>query len=146
MRRSSPLRRLHRNSLLWRFLLIGIAALAPLSAALVQFAGDERKMAMNATRERAEILGSYVIDSQKHVIEEARAALEFLSDSKEVRAAGPECGEFLRRYISMYQWMNSLRLSNPDGSETCNAHGITNTPNIRNREFFARAMQGSILS
>jgi hypothetical protein len=47
-------------------LLIGIAILAPLSAALVQFAEGERKLAATATHERAEILLSHAIDAQEH--------------------------------------------------------------------------------
>ena len=54
MRKPATLSQLSRNSLLWRFLVIGIVALAPLSAALLQFADDEREQAIKAAREKAQ--------------------------------------------------------------------------------------------
>jgi signal transduction histidine kinase/CheY-like chemotaxis protein/HPt (histidine-containing phosphotransfer) domain-containing protein len=139
MRARLQLRWLKRNSLLWRLLLIGIAALAPLSAALVQFAGNERRMAVNATRERAEMLVSYAVDRHMHMLEEARVALGFLSDSPEVRSAGPQCSAFLQRYVTMHQWIGSLRLSKPDGSEACSDGKAARSPNPAEQEFFIKA-------
>ncbi|QRM27653.1 ATP-binding protein [Microvirga sp. VF16] len=141
MRARLRLRWLDRNSLLWRFLLIGIAALAPLSAALVQFASNERRVAVTATRERTELLASYALDRQNQVVDEARAALRFLSHSPEVRSLGAECEQFLQRYISLHHWMHSLRLSNPDGSEACSARSTASTFNPAGREFFVKALR-----
>jgi signal transduction histidine kinase/ActR/RegA family two-component response regulator len=139
MRARLQLQWLRRNSLLWRLVLIGIAALAPLSAALVQFAGNERKMAVSATRERAEMLVSYAADRQLHTVEEARAALRFLIDSPEVRSAGPQCSEFLQRYVTMHRWIGSLRLSKPDGSEACSDGTAARSPNPAEQEIFVKA-------
>lgn len=142
MRAGEALRRLHHSSLLWRFLLIGIAALAPLSAALVQFAGDERKMAMNATRERAQLLVAYVIDSQNRVLDEAKTTLQFLAASPEVQAGRPECDAFLRRHIELHRWMHGLRLLGPDGSIVCGDPIDTASPAAGVREQFPRVLAG----
>jgi signal transduction histidine kinase/CheY-like chemotaxis protein/HPt (histidine-containing phosphotransfer) domain-containing protein len=139
----TPLRQLHRNSLIWRFFLIGIAALAPLSAALVQFAGDERKMAVKATRERAEVLVSYAVDSQNHAIDEARTLLNFLASAQEIQTAGAGCGELLKRHVILHRWINSLRLSGPDGAAICSDQTAPGAPNIGRREFFAKVVQGA---
>jgi signal transduction histidine kinase/DNA-binding response OmpR family regulator len=116
---AKALGRLHRSGLFWRFLLIGIAVLAPLAGALVQLAGDERRMTIEATRKRAELLISYAIDSQDHVIDEAGSVLRFLADMPEVRSGGPSCDAFLKRYLGLQRWMMALRLSNLDGSQVC---------------------------
>lgn len=143
MQRNAALRRLHHNSLLWRFLLICIAALAPLVAALVQLAGDERKMAIEVTRERAELLLSYTVESQNRVIDEARAILRFLADAPEVRLGGPGCDTFLRRHINLHGWLNSLRLSSPDGTVVCSDRPDRNKLNIGKSEFFSRVLEGA---
>jgi signal transduction histidine kinase/DNA-binding response OmpR family regulator len=122
MRKRARHWQLSRNSLIWRFLVIGIIALAPLSAALVQFAGDERERAMQAVRDRAELLGIHIIERQSHVIEEAHTALSFLSKFGEVRSGSPGCEAFLRRYIEMHHWMQSLSLAKPNGEEICSVH------------------------
>src|SRR5689334_11502642 len=112
MRARLRLRWLNRNSLLWRVLLIGLAALAPLIAALFQFASNERRVAVTATRERTEFLASYALGRQNQVVEEARAALRFLNLSPEMHSSEAECEQLLQRYILLHAWMNSLRLSN----------------------------------
>ena len=108
IRGAKALRRLYRSGLFWRFLLIGIAVLAPLAGALVQLAGDERRMTIEATRKRAELLISYAIDSQDHVIDEAGSVLRFLADVPEVRSGGPSCDAFLKRYLGLQRWMMAL--------------------------------------
>ncbi len=121
MRAGTRLRRLHRNSLLWRFFLIGIATLAPLSAALVQFAEDERKLAVTATRERAEMLISFAIDGQERIMEEARAALGFIAAAPELRADKQVCSDYLQRSLVMHTWMSALRVLDPAGRELCSS-------------------------
>ena len=64
-RGTRALRQFHRSGLFWRFLLIGLAVLAPLAGALVQPAGDERTMAIEATRKRAELLAAYAAGSHE---------------------------------------------------------------------------------
>lgn len=76
-RRSTTLRRLHHNSLFWRFILIGFAVLMPLTGAMVQLAGEERERAIEATHKRAELLITYAVDRHNHIVEEARAILRF---------------------------------------------------------------------
>lgn len=134
---------LHYRSLFWRFLLIGLAALAPLVGALVQFAGDERDMALKVTRERAELLVSYAVESQREVIDEAQAVLRFLSEVPEVRTGGPICDAFLARHVALHRWVDSLRLSAPDGSAICADRPDTKNLDIRDRDYFAKARQGS---
>lgn len=141
MRAGARLGRLHRNSLLWRFFLIGIAALAPLSAALVQFAGDERKLAVAATRERAEMLISYAIDSQEHVIKEAKATLGFLTSAPELRADKYICSAYLQRYLAMHYWIGALRVSDATGEELCSAQAGSETQAVGKNEFFGRLLQ-----
>src|SRR5918997_1266418 len=142
---AKALRRLHRSGLFWRFLLIGIAVMAPLAGALVQLAGDERKATIEATRKRAELLISYAIDSQNHVIDEAGAVLRFLADAPEVRSGGPTCDAFLKRYLGLQRWMMALRLSNPDGSQVC---GDRIEPDAGRRDFLATVLdaKGFVLS
>lgn len=139
MRARSQLQWLKRNSLLWRLLVISIAALAPLSAALVQFAGNERRMAVSATRERAEMLVSTAVDRHMHRVEQVRATLRFLSDSPELRSEGPQCSAFLQRYGTMHQWISSLRLSKPDGSEACSDGRAARSQNPAEQEVFVKA-------
>jgi len=143
MPRGTALGWLHYRSLFWRFLLIGIAALAPLVGALVQFAGDERDMALKVTRERAELLASYAVENQREVIDEARAVLHFLSEVPEVRAGGPICDAFLARHVALHRWVNSLRLSTPDGIPVCADRPDTKNLDLKDRDYFAKARQGS---
>jgi len=141
-RTGARLLRLHRDSLLWRFFLIGIAALAPLTAALVQFAGDERKLAMKATQERAETLISYAVDSQAHIIGEAKAALAFIGEMETLQSGSERCNAVLQRQLSMYQWMAAIRLSDLRGNEICSVHAEAGGANIGPREFFSRVLRG----
>jgi signal transduction histidine kinase/ActR/RegA family two-component response regulator/HPt (histidine-containing phosphotransfer) domain-containing protein len=142
MRAGARLGRLHRDSLLWRFFLIGIATLAPLSAALVQFADDERKLAVSATRERAEMLISYAIDNQDRVIGEAKAALSFLAAAPELQAGKHACSAYLQRHLSMHHWMDALRVSDITGRELCSAQANGEVRASDRHEVFARLLQG----
>ncbi|MGO4386997.1 ATP-binding protein [Microvirga sp. 2YAF29] len=121
VRAGARLGRLHRNSLLWRFFLIGIATLAPLSAALVQFAENERKLAATATRERAEMLIAFAVEGQERIIEEAKATLSFLAAAPELHADKSVCGEYLQRHLAMHHWMSALRVSDMAGRELCSS-------------------------
>jgi hypothetical protein len=141
--RSKTLRRLHHSSLFWRFILIGIAVLMPLTGALVQLAGEERERAVEATRKRAELLITYAVDSQNHVLEEAKAVLRFLADAPEVRSGGADCSLFLRRHVALHRWINGLRLSDTHGGEICSERTGAAGPNLGEREFFRKALQGS---
>jgi signal transduction histidine kinase/CheY-like chemotaxis protein len=145
---AKALRRLHRSGLFWRFLLIGIAVLTPLAGALVQLAGDERRTAIESTRKRAELLISYAIDSQNHVIDQAGAVLRFLADAPEVRSGGPTCDAFLKRYLGLQRWMMALRLSNPDGSQVCGDQTETDALDAGRRDFLATVLvaKGFVLS
>src|SRR4051794_5870401 len=103
MRKTATLSQLSRNSLLWRFLVIGIVALAPLSAALLQFADDERKQAIKAAGEKAEIMASHVVEGHNQLVEQARLVLNFLGNIEEIRSGSPACETFLQRSIEMHQ-------------------------------------------
>jgi len=132
---------LHHRSLVWRFLLIGVAALAPLVAALVQFAGNERDWAMRVTRERAELLASHALDKQRETADDARSMLSILAEMPEVRMGGPACDAILSRYAALYQWVTSLRLSDANGNVTCADQASMARLNVSGREFFNRAFQ-----
>ncbi len=143
MIKRTALRRLPLDSLLWRFLLIGIAALGPLAAALVQFAGDERKMAIKATRARAELLLSYAVDNQSQAVQEARSVLQFLAGAQEVQAGGPGCEAFLRSQLALHQRWSSLRFSSPQGTEICGTAPDAGAPDFEASEVFARVLAGA---
>jgi signal transduction histidine kinase/HPt (histidine-containing phosphotransfer) domain-containing protein/ActR/RegA family two-component response regulator len=130
----------HPSSLLWRFLLIGVAALAPLVGALVQLAGNERDVALRAARERAEFLAASVVEGQNHTIEKARSALGFLAIAPEVRAGGTECDAFLARYRTLHQWIDMLRLSSPDGGVICGDRSETKAVDVNEQEYFKTAL------
>lgn len=117
--RGARLRRLHHSSLFWRFILIALAVLMPLIGALVQLAGEEREMAIEANRKRMELLIDYAVDSQNHILEEAKATLHFLADAQEVRSGGQECSAFLKRHTGLHRWIDRLRFSDADGTEIC---------------------------
>ncbi|MBJ6123776.1 hybrid sensor histidine kinase/response regulator [Microvirga splendida] len=140
MRRDTKLRRLHHSSLFWRFILIGIAVLAPLIGALVQLAGEERAMAVEATRKRAELLISYAVESQDHVLDEAKAILHFLADAEEVRSAGAECRMFLSRYMRLHRWVTGLRYSDAAGNEICSDR-MGGAESFDGREFLQGVVQ-----
>ncbi|WP_246777330.1 ATP-binding protein [Microvirga sp. VF16] len=141
MRRRAPRWQFSRNSLLWRFLVIGIVALAPVSAALVQVAGDERKRVMNVLRERLEFVAFHVVEGQNHVVEEARTALHYLSTAEEVRSGSPLCGAFLLRFMETHHWLKALHLSKMDGSEICSAPlGLEASASI-DRKVFSKAVE-----
>jgi signal transduction histidine kinase/CheY-like chemotaxis protein/HPt (histidine-containing phosphotransfer) domain-containing protein len=140
MRAGARLGRLHHNSLLWRFFLIGIATLAPLSSALVQFAEDERKLAVTATRERAEMLISYAIDGQKRIIEEAKATLNFLAAAPELQADKKVCSEYLRRHLAMHQWVSAFRVSDTSGRELCSSQSNAEARSPGAHEVFDRLL------
>jgi signal transduction histidine kinase/ActR/RegA family two-component response regulator/HPt (histidine-containing phosphotransfer) domain-containing protein len=142
MRRKTKLRRLHHSSLFWRFILIGIGVLAPLVGALVQLAGEERAMAVEATRKRAELLISYAVGSQDHVLDEAKAILHFLADAEEVRSGGAGCSIFLSRHMRLDRWVMGLRFSDVTGGEVCSDR-TGGAENFDGREFFQRVRQGN---
>ncbi len=134
--------RLHHSSLLWRFLLIGVAALAPLIGALLQLAGNERDMALRAARARAEFLASSVVEGQSHAVDKAQATLSFLATVPALRAGGPGCDAELTRYIALHPWIKTLRFSAPDGSAICGDRPDTKAQNVAEHEYFRRASQG----
>ncbi|MBM6583676.1 response regulator [Microvirga sp. BT689] len=140
MRKTAPLSQLSRNSLLWRFLVIGIVALAPLSAALLQFADDERKQAVKAVGEKAELLIAHIAEQHNQLVDQARIVLNSLSNAEEVRFSSPACRLFLQRSLEMHKWMRSLRLSNPDGSDLCSAQRAGQGTDSINRTVFARTL------
>ncbi|SCY72676.1 hybrid sensor histidine kinase/response regulator [Microvirga guangxiensis] len=142
MRAGARFLKLPRDSLIWRFLLIGIAALAPLSAALVQFASDERKLAIEATRERADILITYAVERQSRAIEEAEGILHHLSETPALRAGGPECVSAVQRHFGMYRWMTSLRVTDLQGNEICGAHAQDQAADALRRDLLARVLKG----
>jgi hypothetical protein len=139
---------LHHRSLVWRFLLSGLAALAPLVAALVQFAGNERDWAIQVTRERAELLVSHALDNHRRIVDDAQTMLSTLAGMPEVRAAGPACDTILAQYAALHQWATSLQLSDADGTVTCADRASMKGFNLSGRESFGRALheQSFVLS
>jgi signal transduction histidine kinase/DNA-binding response OmpR family regulator len=135
--------RLHPSSLLWRFLLIGVAALAPLLGALVQFAGNERDMALKAAREGAEFLASLVVEGQSHAIDKAQSTLSFLATLPEVKAGGPACDAFLSRYMTLHGWISMLRLSSPDGTALCGDRPDTKALDVSAHAYFRQALRST---
>jgi len=142
VRAGARLLRLPRRSLIWRFLLIGFAALAPLSAALVQFAGDERKLAIKATRERAEILISYAVERQSRVLEDAQAVLHHLSEAGSLHQSRLDCVSALQRHFGMHRWITSLRVWDVHGQEICSSHTERKVPDSIKREVVNRVLGG----
>jgi signal transduction histidine kinase/DNA-binding NarL/FixJ family response regulator len=138
---------LHHRSLVWRFLLIGIAAITPLVAALVQFAGDERDWAIRMTRERAELLVAHVLDNQRDILDEAQTMLTMLAEKTEVTAAGPACDMLLSHHAMLHRWTVSLQIADADGTVTCADRAGLKNLNVSGREFFNRALreQGFVL-
>ncbi len=132
---------LHHRSLVWRFLLIGIAALAPLAAALVQFAGNERDWAIRVTQERAELFASYAINNQRKIVDDARVMLNVMAETPEVRAGGPACDAILSRNLMLHRWAASLQLSDADGSVTCADRENMKGFNVGGRESYNRVLQ-----
>lgn len=137
---------MHRNSLLWRFLLIGVAALAPLSAALLQFAGEERKLAMTATQERAEMLISHTVSSYDRTLVEAKALLGFLAEAPELLGDKQTCDLHLQRHLTLHQWLASLQVSNAEGRELCSAQAHDDVKGIGQQEVLGRLQQGEALA
>ncbi|MBA1156540.1 hybrid sensor histidine kinase/response regulator [Microvirga mediterraneensis] len=141
MPRKAAIGWLHHRSLVWRFLLIGVAALAPLVAALVQFAGNERDWAIRVTHERAEFFASYAVTNQRKIVDDAQVVLSVIADMPEVRAGGSACDAILSRHVTIHQWATSLQLSDLTGNVIC-----ADTPAIKNadlsgRESYKRAIQ-----
>ncbi|WP_243373429.1 hybrid sensor histidine kinase/response regulator [Microvirga solisilvae] len=142
MRAGSGIFREQRSSLIWRFFLIGVAALAPLSAALVQFAGDERKLAMEATRERAEVLISYAVERQSRMLEDTRVLLHHLSDTGSLNDDEQGCKNALQRHFGIYPWLISLRVSEPGGREICTASSENSNSTFSEQEVFRKTLSG----
>lgn len=132
---------LHHRSLVWRFLLIGIAALAPLVAALVQFAGDEKEWAIRVTRERAEIIAAHALDHQRAAIEDARTLLSMLASMPDVRSNGSSCDAILAGHAALHPWTTSLQLADLNGHVICADQIGAKSLNVNGREFFNRALQ-----
>ena len=131
---------LHHRSLVWRFLLIGIAALAPLAAALVQFAGNERDWAIRVTHERAELFASYAINNQRKIIDDARVMLGVIAETPEVRAGGAACDAVLSRNLMLHRWASSLQLADTEGSVICADRENMKGFNISGRESYNRTL------
>lgn len=142
MRKAATLSQLSRNSLLWRFLVIGIVALAPLSAALLQFADEERKQAVKAAGEKAELLAAHIAERHNQLVDHARAVLKSLSSAEELQSGSHNCQTFLQGSIEIHRWMSSLRLSNLDGSDLCSAHRAGQGTDSINRTVFTRTLDG----
>jgi len=132
---------LHHRSLVWRFLLIGIAALAPLVAALVQFASNERDWAIRVTHERAELLVSHALGNQRRIADDARTMLGVLAEMPEIRTGGSACDAILSRHVLLHQWATSLQLSDPAGNVTCADRAILKGFDVSGREAYNRALQ-----
>jgi len=140
--RSTTVRRLHYSSLFWRFILIGLAVLMPLIGALVQLAGEEREMAIEANRKRVELLIDYAVDSQNHVLNEAKATLHFLAEDDEVRSGGPACSLFLRRHTGLHRWIDRLRFLGADGTEICSDQPNDPAPEPVGNTLLRRVLDG----
>lgn len=119
VRRFAATVRLHRLGLPSRFLLISLAALAPLIGAAIQIAEEERALALNAVQQRTGLLATFAIDRQTRFNNEVRSSLAFLAGAPEIRTGGLACDLFLSRQRAQYSWMSALRLSRPDGSAMC---------------------------
>lgn len=132
---------LHHRSLVWRFLLIGIAALAPLAAALFQFASNERDWALRVTHERAELLVSHVLDNQRETVDDTRTMLSMLAGIPEIRVGGAACEAMLSHYAMLHQWVTSIQLADVDGNVTCADRAGMRNLNVSGRESFNRAFQ-----
>ena len=132
---------LHHRSLVWRSLLIGIAALAPLVAALVQFAGNERDWAIRVTHERAELFATYALGNQRQIVDDARIMLSVLAEMPEVRAGGSACDIVLSRHVMLHRWATSLQLSDPTGNVICADKPIMKGFDLSGRASYNRALQ-----
>jgi signal transduction histidine kinase len=132
---------LHHRSLVWRFLFIGIAALAPIVAALFQFASNERDWAIRVTHERAELFASYALERQRQILDDARTMLSVLTEMTEVRAGGSACDTVLSQHVTLNPWATSLQLSNAAGNVICADRGSTKGFDISDRESYNRAFQ-----
>ncbi|WP_414472852.1 ATP-binding protein [Microvirga sp. M2] len=132
---------LHHRSLVWRFLLIGIAALAPLVAALVQFAGNERDWAIRVTHERAELFASYALGNQRQIVDDARVLLNVLAETPDVRGGGAACDAIMARHVTLHQWAASLQLSDTTGTVTCADTAMAKGLDLSGRESYNRALQ-----
>ncbi|MFC4172920.1 ATP-binding protein [Microvirga sp. GCM10011540] len=132
---------LHHSSLLWRFVLIGIATLAPLISALVQFAGNERTTALKNIRQRAEYLAFDIAEDQQHRINEARSILGYLALAPEIRLRGSTCDRFLLRSMMLHSWMTELRLLGPDGQVICTAMPAMTAPDASEHDELERILR-----
>jgi signal transduction histidine kinase/DNA-binding response OmpR family regulator len=124
---------LHHRSLVWRFLLIGVAALAPIVAALVQFVGNERDWAIRVTHERAELFASSALGKQSQIVDDARNLLSILAEMPEVRAGGPACDRILSSHVMLHRWATSLQLFDPAGTVTCATKPTMKGSNLNSR-------------
>lgn len=138
---------LHHRSLVWRFLLIGIAALTPLVAALIQFAGNERDWAIQVTRERAELLVWHALSTQRQIIDDARIVLGMLAEMPDIRKGGPTCDALLAHHVTLYRWATSIQLANANGDVICADRAGLKNLNVSGRQFFNKAFheQGFVL-
>jgi signal transduction histidine kinase/CheY-like chemotaxis protein len=134
---------IHHSNLIWRFLLIGLIAVSPLIGALIQIAGDERDLALKASRERAELLISYATQSQRSLLDETRSALKFIAEAEEAKTRRPECERFLARHVALHRWLTALRLHDVDGAETCSNKVGASAENLSGHDFFQKAAAGS---
>jgi len=131
------------GGLVWRFLFVAVITLTPAMAALLYFAGSERRAAIDAAQERAELLLSYAEEGQKHVLEETRTVLRFLAGAPEIRPESGECDLFLARHIGLHEWIRSLRLARLDGNVVCSDDPEDGPANQAARPFFAKVLRGS---
>lgn len=135
--------RLRLGSLFWRFLVIGIAALAPLVGALVQLAGEERRVVVEATQERAGLLAASVAESQRHAVEETKRTLRFLAAAREVQSGGEECQGLLARQAGLNRWIDELTLVDRNGRPVCGARREGLDATRADNRIFAPIRQGA---
>jgi signal transduction histidine kinase/ActR/RegA family two-component response regulator/HPt (histidine-containing phosphotransfer) domain-containing protein len=126
----------HYSSLRWRFFLIGLMAMTPLIAALLQFAGEARESALAAARERVELAASIAVERQREILDDAAALLRFLAQEPEVRAGGIGCERLMARQARLYSWVSMLRLSDAQGNRLCGHRSYGAGAGIADRTYF----------
>lgn len=132
--------RLRLNSLRGRLLLLVLLALAPPMVLNLTGAWHERGRELKAARADLQRMADMAAANEERFIEGGRQFLVTLADVPELRREPARCSAFLNSLLRKNDDYLNLGLIDPDGQIRCSARPTPHSVNVRDRDYFRRAL------
>ncbi|MBL8056687.1 MAG: PAS domain-containing protein [Anaerolineales bacterium] len=134
------------SSLRFRLLILVLLAVAPAGAFMAYSATQDRAAATAAAEREALRVVRQAARDQAALIEQARQALVYLSQSPALRAgAFPACStiysDLRAQYLQAFPRYANLGLIAPDGAVTCSVEPVSGPINVADRPYFQHALR-----